>query len=116
MERVQTYAQTNCNFSMVPGSVSQALLGGAGRGATGGSSQERRGGRRSCFCPRCKTRLGPNIEQNGLSLGLEIERWRLEIEQGGELSRLEKLQIAYTTQSCFKKYQADENTMIISTQ
>lgn len=34
----------------------------------------------------------------------------------GGLSRAEELQVAYTTQSCFKKYQADENTMIISTQ
>lgn len=34
----------------------------------------------------------------------------------GRLSRTEKLQIVHITQSCFKKYQADENTMIISTQ
>lgn len=65
-------------FQVVPGRVSRALLGGAGRGATGGSSQERRGGRRSCFSP--KICLGPNIEQNGLSLGLETEYWGLEIE------------------------------------
>lgn len=110
MERVQTYAQTNCNFSMVPGGASWALLGGAGRGATGGSSQQR-GGRRRFFLSFVKSCLGPNVEQNGLSLGLEIERG-----EGGKLSCLEKLQIVYTTQSCFKKYQADENTMIISTQ
>ena len=36
------------------------------------------------------------------------EKW------AGGLSRTEKLQVVYTTQSGFKKYQADENTMVIS--
>lgn len=44
-----------------------------------------------------------------MALGLANEK------TGRGLEHLEKLQFAYTTRSCFKKYQADDSTMIIST-
>lgn len=64
------------------------------------------------FVPGAKVVLGPILSRMAL-----VWVWKLNgVVGGGKLSRLEKLQIVYTTQSCFKKYQADENTMIISTQ